>query len=108
MGIHERVRPVGRGGFGVGDRTSEPPVVGLSSKVQHPARDRDGYPVGGELVHEWVEPFFPGRFACDRYAAARRRTSFPCFRSLIRIRASRSSAASLRLTPGSAPASMSA
>jgi hypothetical protein len=63
--------------FCLGDRPGTPPVVRLSSDVQDPARHRDGDTVGGELVHERVEPF-PGRFACDRYAVARRRTSFSC------------------------------
>jgi len=48
-----------------GDRVGQPPVVGLSCELEDPARDRDGDPVGGELVHERVEPF-PGRFAWDK------------------------------------------
>ena len=61
----ERVRPVGLGPFGVGDRVGEPPVVGLASDLQYPARHRDGDPVSGQLPHERVEPF-PGRLACER------------------------------------------
>jgi hypothetical protein len=76
----------------------------LASKPQYPARDRDRDRnlVGGELSHERVEPF-PGRFACDRYAAARRRTSFSCSSRLIRFFNSRFSADSDLVTPGSSP-----
>ena len=77
----------------------EPPIVRLACKLQHPTRHRDGDPVGGELTHERVEPF-PGRFAWDRYAAARRSTSFSCSNSLIRRRAARRSKASAVVTPG--------
>jgi hypothetical protein len=51
---------------------------------------------------------FPGRFACDRYAAARRRTSFSCSNSRIRLRASPSSAFSVAMVPGLIPSSTSA
>ncbi len=49
----------------------EPPTTGNTADEQAatPARHRDGNPVRGQLAHERVEPF-PGRFACDRYAAA--------------------------------------
>ncbi len=43
---------------------------------EYPVRHRHGNPLGGKLFHEQVDPF-PGNCACDRYAAARRRTSFP-------------------------------
>ena len=76
--------------LGVGDRAREPAVVGLASELEDPARHRDGDPVGGQLADERVH-HFPGRFACDRYAAARRSTSFSCSRSWIRLFASRSS-----------------
>ena len=51
--------------LGIGHLAGEPPVVGLASDLQYPARHRDGDSVGGELAHERVEPF-PGRFACER------------------------------------------
>ena len=72
--------------------------LGLDQYQHHCWRawHRHGDPVGGQLAHERVEPF-PGRCACDKYAAARRRTSFSCSRSLIRLRASHSSADSLPL-----------
>jgi hypothetical protein len=73
----------------VADRGGTPPVVGLAGDVEDPARHRDGDPVVGELTDERVDQF-PGRFACDRYAAARRSTSFSCSSS--RIRASRHAA----------------
>ena len=62
----------------------EPAVVGLAGELKDPARHRDGDPVGGELTDERVH-HFPGRFACDRYAAARRSTSFSCSSSRIRL-----------------------
>ena len=52
-------------------------------KLENPARHRDGDPVVGQLADE-REHHFPGRFAWDRYAAARRRTSFSCSSSRIR------------------------
>ncbi len=55
---------------------------------------------------------FPGgpdfRFACDRCAAARRRTSFSCSRSRLRRRSSRSSTFSTDVVPGLLPSSTSA
>lgn len=72
-----------------------------TSSVHRAAREPSG-----ELPPKRVEPF-PGRFACDRYAAARRNTSFSCSSSRIRFRASRSSVASVRVWPGLAPSSMS-
>ena len=73
-------------------------VVGevASLTVKSPARHRHRDPCFGELCHERVEPF-PGRFACDRYAAARRSTSFSCSSSRFRFRSSRISAASDRV-----------
>ena len=65
MGVEQGVRPVRLGQLGSGDRVRQPPVVGLAGELEHPARHRDGDPVGGELFHERVEPF-PGRFACER------------------------------------------
>src|SRR5882757_458758 len=69
MGVEQRVDPVGLGDLGVGHRVGPPPVVGLAGELKYPARHRDGDPVGGELSYERVEPF-PGRLACDKYAAA--------------------------------------
>ena len=85
----------------------EPPVVGLAGELEDPARHRDGDPVGGQLADERVH-HFPGRFACDRYAAARRSTSFSCSSSRIRRFASRSSAFSAAVVPGLMPSSTSA
>ena len=83
VGVEQRVGPIRLVELGVGDRVGQPPVVGLAGELEHPARHRDGDPVGGQLADERVDPF-PGRFACDRYAAARRRTSFSCSSSRIR------------------------
>jgi len=110
VGVEERVRPVRFGSVGTGDRPREPPVVGLASEVEHPARHRDRHPHkgagGGQITDERVH--FPGRFACDRYAAARRSTSFSCSSSRIRLRASRNSAVSAAVGPGLPPTSRSA
>ncbi len=84
-------------------RVFEPLVVPLSRETQHPARHRDRHPDGGtgrgHLTDE-REDYFPGRFACDRYAAARRRTSFSCSSSRIRLFAARSCLRSSSVTPG--------
>ena len=90
VGIKEGVGPIRLGDIGFGNRCFQPPVVGLAGELQNPARHRNGDSVGGELSHERVEPF-DGRFACDRYAAARRRTSFSCSSRRVRRRSSRSS-----------------
>lgn len=82
--------------FGSSDGIAQPPIVGLTSKLEYPTRHRDGNPVDGELAYERVEPF-PGRFACDKYAAARRRTSFSCSSRRLRLRSSRTSSDSLRV-----------
>lgn len=94
MGGEQRVRAIRLLELGAGHRGAEPAVVGLSGELQHPARNRDGHPACGQLFHERVDPF-PGRFACDRYAAARRRnlvlllqqldppTCFPQFHALL-------------------------
>src|SRR5699024_9609922 len=107
MRIEQRVGPIRLGQFGIGDRTAQPAVVGLAGELEHPARHRYGNPVGGELSYERVEPF-DGRFACDRYAAARRTSSFSCSNSRVRRRSSRSSADSSVVVPGWLPASISA
>ncbi|NMF10273.1 hypothetical protein HF852_11810, partial [Corynebacterium xerosis] len=70
------------------DRVLEPLVVPLGRQSQDPARHRDRHPDPGadrgHLLDE-REDYFPGRFAWDRYAAARRRTSFSCSNSRIRF-----------------------
>ena len=82
MGVEDGVGQVGLVEFAGADRGGEPAVVGLAGELEDPARHRDGDPVDGELTDERVH-HFPGRFACDRYAAARRRTSFSCSSSRI-------------------------
>ena len=92
--------------IGIGDKGfSQPPVIGLAGELEYPARHRDGDAVCGELTHERVEPF-PGRFACDRYAAARRNTSFSCSSRRLRLRSSRNSSDSLPTRAGLAPSSI--
>src|SRR5699024_2492081 len=105
--VEQGIGPVRLGEFGIGDRALEPPVVRLTSYSKYPTRHRDGDAVSGELAHERVPPF-PGRFAWDRYAAARRRTSFSCSNSRTRRLASRSSWDSADVVPGLIPASTSA
>lgn len=65
VGVIQRVGTMGFFEHGFGDRVVEPAVVGLSGELQDPARDRDGNPVGGQLLHERVDPF-PGRCAWER------------------------------------------
>lgn len=43
------------------DRMGEPAVVGLAGELQHRARDRHRYPVGGQLLDKRVH-HFPGRW----------------------------------------------
>src|SRR5215217_1550020 len=107
MGVEQRVDPIGLGDLGIGHRVGPPPVVGLANELEYPARHRDGNPVSSELAYERVEPF-PGRLDCDKYAAARRSTSFSCSNNRFRRRSSRNSADSLVVLPGLLPASMSA
>src|SRR5699024_11461295 len=85
---------------GIRDRN----VTGVQTCALPISRHHDGDPVSGELFHERVEPF-PGRCAWERYAAARRRTSTSCSRSLFRLRSSRSSAFSDLVKPGFCPCS---
>ena len=54
VGVEDRVRQVRLVELGVGDRVGEPPVVGLASDPEDPARHRDGDPVAGELTDERV------------------------------------------------------
>jgi len=91
VSIEQRVRPIRLGQLTVAYGFGQPSVIRLASKLENPTRDRDGDTVGGQLTGERVEPF-PGKFACDKYAAARRSTSFSCSRTRLRLRRSRSSA----------------
>ena len=90
MGVEDRV-----GELALGHGYIEPAVVLLTAQLEDPARHRDGDPVAGQLADE-REHHFPGRFAWDGYAAARRSTSFSCSSRRMRFFASRSSAISLR------------
>jgi hypothetical protein len=65
VGVEQCIGAVGLDEFSVGDGVGSPAVLGLAGELEYPARHRDGDPVGGELIHERVEPF-PGRLACDR------------------------------------------
>lgn len=69
MSVVQRVDPVSLNPLSVTHRTLAPAVVGLTSELEDPARDRDGDPVLGQLaderVHHFAEPpIF--RLACDR------------------------------------------
>src|SRR5699024_12864434 len=92
--------------LGLGDLLFPPAVVGLAGELQDPQGHRDGDPARGELTHERVE-LFPGRFAWERKAAARRRTSFSCSSRRTRRLSSRVAAASSRVDPVRTPASTS-
>ena len=105
VGIEQRIRPMRLDKLSVGHRIGQPAIVGLASELQYPARHRHGNPVNGQLCHERVEPF-PGRLACDRYAVARRRTSFSCSNNRIRRRNSRTSSESEGDLPDLCPVSI--
>src|SRR5215207_7392483 len=107
VGIEDGVRHIRLVELGCGDRVGAPPVVWLTSDLEDPARHRDGDRVIGKLADERVH-HFPGRFAWDRYAAARRRTSFSCSSSRTRRRSSRLSACSSLVGPERTPSSRSA
>jgi hypothetical protein len=111
VGVEDRIRAVRLGPFGVGDRFGEPGVVVLAVELENPARHRHWHPdagaEGGELTHERIEPF-PGRLACDRYAAARRNTSFSCSNNRLRRLRSRNSDSWPNVGPGFTPSSTSA
>jgi len=53
-------------------------------------------------------PAEPGRYACNRYTAAFRRTSFSCSKNQFRFHNSRTSTDSARVRPGLAPSSTTA
>ena len=86
-------------------RTHSPARFALRGR--YPQRHQDRDPVSGELLRDRVEPF-PRGFARDRYATARRNTSFSCSSSRIRFRASRTSTDSVLLRPGVTPSSTAA
>ena len=83
----------------VGDRPGTPPVVRLSSDVRvpgtSPRRESRRRPARSRAGRA-----FSRQVRLRQIRRARRRTSFSCSSSLIRLRASRSSADSVRLTPG--------
>ena len=65
VGVEQGVGPMRLEILSIGHGGGQPAVVGLAGELVYPARHRDGDPVGGELLHERVEPF-PGRLACER------------------------------------------
>lgn len=91
MSIDQGVESVGLVPLLIRHGVGQPSVVGLAGDLQYPARHRHRDTIGGgEIAYERVEPF-DGRFACDKYAAARRSTRFSCSKSRLRRRSSRSS-----------------
>lgn len=111
MNLMQHLDDVGILDIALADRFLQPLVVPLGREPQDPARHRDRHPdtgVGrGHLMDE-REDCFPGRFAWERYAAARRRTSFSCSSNRLRFFNARISARSASLTPERWPFSMSA
>jgi hypothetical protein len=65
MRIEDGVGQKGLVPFAFRDRARKPPVIGLASDLEDPARHRDGDPVSGQFKDERVD-HFGGRFACDR------------------------------------------
>ena len=49
MRVGQHVRTMRLGQLAIGDRVDQRPAVGLTSKVEHPARRRHGGSRGGEL-----------------------------------------------------------
>lgn len=69
MGIVQGIDAMRLDPLGVRDGFVESAVVGLTRKLQNPARDRDGDPVIGQLADERVDHFDEPpsfRFAWDR------------------------------------------
>ena len=93
------------------DRLAERVIECLFRKTQHPAGPRDGNPDRGvgrsQFTDQRIHQFF-GRFACERYGAARCSTSFSCPSRRIRRFIARISEAWSSVTPGRIPSSMSA
>lgn len=58
--VEQCVRPIRLIQVPLTHGVTQPAVIRLASKLQNPARHRDGNPVHGELAYERVEPF-PGR-----------------------------------------------
>src|SRR5690606_6614456 len=75
------------------DRVAQPLVIRLLGEAEHPARHRDRHPHGGVGRGQFLderEHYFGGadpifKFACDRYAVARRRISLSISSSWIRF-----------------------
>jgi hypothetical protein len=65
VGVEQGAGPVSLLEVGIGHRSSEPAVVGLTRDLEDPARHRDGDTVLGQLADERLH-HFPGRLACDR------------------------------------------
>src|SRR5699024_2460367 len=107
VGVRQHVGSIRLDDLSLGDLPTPPAVVGLPGELQDPQGHPDGDTVSGELAQERLEPF-PGRFACERYVAARRRTSFSCSSRRTRRLRSRVSAASWRVVAERTPASKSA
>lgn len=96
------LRAAGLVELGGGDRLGEPAVVLGAAQREDPARHHDGDPVAGEFTDE-REHHFPGRFAWDRYAPARRSTSFSCSSYRMRPLAPFGSSFSAEVVPGLMP-----
>lgn len=99
MRVEQGIGAVGRDQFDVGNRVRAPAVVGLAGDLEAPARHRDGIPSAANSRTSGYIIIFPGRLAWERYAAARRRTSVSCSRSLSRIFASRNASDSSAAWP---------
>lgn len=57
MSMDQGVEPVGLFPKLIRQRVGQPPVVGLASNLQHPARHRDGNAVLSEIAYERVFHF---------------------------------------------------
>ncbi len=107
VGIKECIHPTRLSQLTVANRVSHPPEVTLTREPQDQARDRDERTAGDRLAQKRVG-FISGKFARDKYAAARPGTSFSCYDRRYRLRPSRNSADSIAVVPGRLPTPTSA
>lgn len=105
-----RVDPIRTKHVSVTHRIVAPPVIEPAGELKSSTRHRHRIPRFGELSNERVRHFWEPprrRFAWEKYAAARRRTSLSWPRSRVRFFASRTSALVAEVVPGLSPSSTS-
>ena len=106
MGVDTSIDHMGVVEVALRHRVRQPPIICLLTESEYPARDGDRVTLGGKIGHERVHHF--GRVSRAKNAAARFKISTSCSNTRTRFLASRSSTASVELTPGFTPSSTSA